>query len=334
MRKQLIWTVLIVMLLAAMIPAPTVKAQVYTVEVTAVPGTLYTGQTTTLTAELFEDSISLGDVTAGTVFTIEVDAGGSWADNVYTCEFPGDWMINGTYNSQDTGEVVGTTTIHVDTTVTYIVVTAVPGTLYTGQTTTLTAEGFDVNDVSFGDITASTTFTIEAGAGGGFAGNIYTSENPGTWMINGTYNNPDTGQPVKNTTTITVLPPVTVNIDIKPGSYPNSINPKSKGMLPIAILGNGLDVKQIDPATININGVTLAQRAAKRKNKPPKLAFSYEDVNGDGILDMVVFFRVQDLKNAGLLIQGTTQLTLTGALNDGTPITGTDSIRIVPPQKS
>jgi len=119
-----------------------------------------------------------------------------------------------------------------------------------------------------------------------------------------------------------------VDTDIKPGSDPNSINPKSNGMLPIAILGNGLDVTQIDPATININGVTLAQRAAKRKNKPPKLAFSYEDVNGDGILDMVVFFRVPDLRPQ--LLPGTTELTLTGSLADGTPISGTDSVRIVP----
>jgi len=328
MRKQLIWTALIVMLLAAMIPVA-VKA-VTSITITADPVTLYTGQTTALTAK---DELDI-DVTLGTVFSKPPEAGGSFAGNVYTAGNPGTWTITGTYTDPNAGEVVGTTEITVLSTVTSIVITASPVTLYTGQTTTLTAEGFDINVNSLGDVTSDTVFSIPLEAGGSWVGNVYTAGNPGTWTITGTYNNPDTGQPVEGTTEITVLPPVTVNIDIKPGSDPNSINPKSKGMLPIAILGNGLDVTQIDPVTININGVTLATRAPKRKNKPPKLAFSYEDVNGDGILDMVVFFRVQDLANAGLLVKTTTQLTLTGALNDGTPITGTDSIRIVPPQKS
>jgi len=328
MRKQLIWTALIVMLLAAMIPVA-VKA-VTSITITADPVTLYTGQTTALTAK---DELDI-DVTLGTVFSKPPEAGGSFAGNVYTAGNPGTWTITGTYTDPNAGEVVGTTEITVLSTVTSIVITASPVTLYTGQTTTLTAEGFDINVNSLGDVTSDTVFSIPLEAGGSWVGNVYTAGNPGTWTITGTYNNPDTGQPVEGTTEITVLPPVTVNIDIKPGSDPNSINPKSKGMLPIAILGNGLDVTQIDPVTININGVTLATRAPKRKNKPPKLAFSYEDVNGDGILDMVVFFRVQDLANAGLLVKTTTQLTLTGALNDGTPITGTDSIRIVPPQKT
>jgi len=328
MRKQLIWTALIVMLLAAMIPVA-VKA-VTSITITADPVTLYTGQTTALTAK---DELDI-DVTLGTVFSKPPEAGGSFAGNVYTAGNPGTWTITGTYTDPNAGEVVGTTEITVLSIVTSIVITASPVTLYTGQTTTLTAEGFDINVNSLGDVTSDTVFSIPLEAGGSWVGNVYTAGNPGTWTITGTYNNPDTGQPVEGTTEITVLPPVTVNIDIKPGSDPNSINPKSKGMLPIAILGNGLDVTQIDPVTININGVTLATRAPKRKNKPPKLAFSYEDVNGDGILDMVVFFRVQDLANAGLLVKTTTQLTLTGALNDGTPITGTDSIRIVPPQKT
>lgn len=127
-------------------------------------------------------------------------------------------------------------------------------------------------------------------------------------------------------------PIVSVKIDIKPGSYPNSINLKSKGVLPIAILGSGsFDVKTINASTININGVGLATRGSK---KAPKLAYSYEDVNGDGVLDMVVFFRVQALRTGGALGPSTTKLTLTGALYGGTPISGTDSVRIVPPLKT
>ena len=39
---------------------------------------------------------------------------------------------------------------------------------------------------------------------------------------------------------------VTVSIDITPGSYPNSINPKSKGQIPLAILATDT----FDPTTV------------------------------------------------------------------------------------
>jgi hypothetical protein len=45
--------------------------------------------------------------------------------------------------------------------------------------------------------------------------------------------------------------PVEVEIDIKPGSCPNPFNAKSKGLVPVAIVGTaGLDLGTIDPETI------------------------------------------------------------------------------------
>lgn len=42
-------------------------------------------------------------------------------------------------------------------------------------------------------------------------------------------------------------------IDIKPGSFPNSINLGSNGVVPVAIFGSvTFDVKQIDPNTIKL----------------------------------------------------------------------------------
>ena len=47
-----------------------------------------------------------------------------------------------------------------------------------------------------------------------------------------------------------------VAVDIKPGSCPNPININELGVLPVAILGTDmLDVNQIDPATIRLEGV-------------------------------------------------------------------------------
>ena len=117
-------------------------------------------------------------------------------------------------------------------------------------------------------------------------------------------------------------------IDIKPGSDPNSINLGEQGLLPVAILGTeNFDVSTVSPATINIGGFSLATRGSA---KAPKLAYSYEDVNGDGYMDLMAFFDVPTLVSAGILTETTTALTLTGSTFDNVPIQGTDSVRIVP----
>ena len=78
-----------------------------------------------------------------------------------------------------------------------------------------------------------------------------------------------------------------VDIDIKPGSDPNSINFGEHGLLPVVILGSqDLDVTTIVPETIAIGVVNLASRGSK---KAPKLAYSYETVD-DGYTNMMVFF--------------------------------------------
>jgi hypothetical protein len=54
-----------------------------------------------------------------------------------------------------------------------------------------------------------------------------------------------------------------------------------------------------------------------------------EDVNRDGYLDLLLHFRTQDLN----LTQDSAEATLTGKTMDGTPITGTDTVNIVPKKK-
>jgi len=118
-----------------------------------------------------------------------------------------------------------------------------------------------------------------------------------------------------------------VSIDVKPGSDPNSINLGEQGLLPVAILGTqDFDVTTIDPDSIELGGVSLAERGSK---KTPKLAYSLEDVDGDGFTDMMAFFEVQTLVTDGVLEVTTTELELTATSDSGTPIKGTDSVNIV-----
>jgi len=120
---------------------------------------------------------------------------------------------------------------------------------------------------------------------------------------------------------ITVLPAIVdvdIDIDIKPCSDPNSVNLKSKGVLPVAILGTGaFDVTDVDLQTVELDGVS-------------PIRYSFEDVcPEDGYLDLILHFSVPTLADASW-DEDTTEATLTGETYGGTPIVGTDSVRIVP----
>lgn len=118
----------------------------------------------------------------------------------------------------------------------------------------------------------------------------------------------------------------TVNIDIKPGSYPNIINPKEQGLLPVAVLGSrSFSTSEVNIATIKLEDVAPANTGSSNSSK---LTYSYEDVNSDGYKDLIVFFRVQDLIESGRLTHATTQLTLTANLENEEPIQGTDTVKV------
>jgi Domain of unknown function (DUF4114) len=111
--------------------------------------------------------------------------------------------------------------------------------------------------------------------------------------------------------------PMRVAIDIKPGSSPNSINPASKGVIPVAILTTPtFDATTVDAKTVKF-GPTGTEAAAVHSAR--------EDVDGDGNTDLILHFRTQD---TGILC-GTTSAHLTGKTFDGQQIEGSDSIRTV-----
>ena len=78
---------------------------------------------------------------------------------------------------------------------------------------------------------------------------------------------------------------LTVALDVRPGSAKNPINPKSNGVIPVAILStNSFDASTIDQASLRFGpGQALAEGNGH-----------LEDVNGDGQLDLVLHFRTQD----------------------------------------
>jgi len=120
---------------------------------------------------------------------------------------------------------------------------------------------------------------------------------------------------------IHVVTVIKVDIDIKPGSDPNSINLGSKGTVPVAILSTpGFDATTVDPVS-----VTLADASVKVKGNGTPMA-SEEDVNGDGLLDLVVHVFTSGLQ----LTDGDVEAVLEGETYDGVPIQGSDVVRIVP----
>jgi len=108
-----------------------------------------------------------------------------------------------------------------------------------------------------------------------------------------------------------------VDMDIKPGSSPNTMNLRSRGVTPIALLTTpDFDATTIDIASLRF-GATGTEVAAMRG--------VFEDVDGDGDIDLLVFFRGQDTG-----IDCDTLFTyISGSTLTGDSIAGTDSVAIV-----
>jgi len=108
--------------------------------------------------------------------------------------------------------------------------------------------------------------------------------------------------------------PTAVDIDIKPGSAPNSISPKSRGVIPVAVLSTeDFDTSTVDPMTVVFAGASSAH-------------YAVEDVDRDGDQDLILHFGTQQTN----LAPGDTQACLAGETYQGMPIQGCDSVRTVP----
>lgn len=118
-------------------------------------------------------------------------------------------------------------------------------------------------------------------------------------------------------------PGLPVNIDIKPGSDLNEINLGSKGVIPVAILSSAcFDATSVNPDTVKLGGAGVAVRG-----KGSKLMAHEKDVNGDGLVDLVIQVETENL-NPDLFQDG--RVVLIGSTYDGEAIKGSDEIIIVP----
>ena len=111
-----------------------------------------------------------------------------------------------------------------------------------------------------------------------------------------------------------------LSIDIMPGSDLNNIDTRSHGKIPVAILST----EEFDaPSQVDPHSLTFGPTGDERS-----LAFcsGAEDVNGDGLKDLICHFYTQ---NTGFHC-GDTTATLKGKTVQGIPIEGSDSVNIVP----
>lgn len=116
---------------------------------------------------------------------------------------------------------------------------------------------------------------------------------------------------------------IEVDLDIKPGSDPNAINPNSHGLVPVAILHTDdfnpvdrVDVPSLrfgDPEDVETNGAEPAHNGHE------------EDVDDDGDADLVLHFPTDETAFEGDENEGK----LVGETNGGTALFGTDSVKLV-----
>jgi hypothetical protein len=133
---------------------------------------------------------------------------------------------------------------------------------------------------------------------------IYNASVPGFPAVTGTF----------STRRITGVQPA--DIDIKPGSDSNSTNPRSKGVIPVAVLGSAsFDATQVDSSTVQFGP----------GNAPAVRDGIVTDINNDGFPDMLLHFRTK----AAAIQCGNTSASLSGMTFNGQRFTGSDSIRTV-----
>ncbi|UCE84803.1 MAG: hypothetical protein JSU66_10620 [Deltaproteobacteria bacterium] len=129
------------------------------------------------------------------------------------------------------------------------------------------------------------------------------------------------GQSLVVETVVVPPPPISVDIDIKPDSDANAINPFARGAIAVAVLGSAsFDVADVDAITL-----AFGPDAAPPKHDlsdPVELAHHLRDVNGDGRTDLISHHSTRDTG----IVRGQTHACLSGRTWSGMPFHGCDAI--------
>jgi hypothetical protein len=105
-----------------------------------------------------------------------------------------------------------------------------------------------------------------------------------------------------------------VAVDVKPGES-STVNPRSRGRIPVAILGTA----DFDAATVDVSTIRFGATGVEA---PPD-KWKSQDINGDGRSDLFLHFRTQD---TGLAC-GQTLARLSARTTDGEALEGLDAIK-------
>jgi len=116
-----------------------------------------------------------------------------------------------------------------------------------------------------------------------------------------------------------------------PTETPNPIKLGKKGLVPVAILSTAtFDARTADPSKIVLGDEVGTDTPVAQQNRGTYHA-KFEDVNGDGRVDLVVMFDAVALASNNDIVAGTTQLVLRGFLGNGcTNFRGAESVVIIP----
>jgi uncharacterized repeat protein (TIGR01451 family) len=186
--------------------------------------------------------------------------------------------------------------------------------------------------------------TIPAGGSGAVTLEVQVDPmaTPGSQIVNIAYITSDETGPTPTEareTTQVAGGAIMVYFDIKPGSCPNPLNPKSNGVLPAAILGTAdFDVRDIDPSSVGLGREGIAGTV-------PRLRWAYEDVatpfdgelcdchelEMDGFEDLTLKFDIQEVVTTLDLNSVRGQpvvLTVTGTMMSGQPFSGEDCVKV------
>lgn len=104
-------------------------------------------------------------------------------------------------------------------------------------------------------------------------------------------------------------------IDVKPGSFPNSINVGSRGKIPVAILTTAY----FDAGTVDVSSIQFGPGKAHPDH------YALEDVDGDTDWDLILHFNTQEVG----ITCGDMEVSIAGQTLDAVAFLGADSINTV-----